>query len=306
VARYLLAEGAQLVLLARPQSDTRNIQRLDAEIVYGDLTDKDSLGPFLTDCDELYHVAAYYGTRPEDGPRMYAVNVQGTKNLLHVALECGVERVVHTSTIGTIGRPTAGGLPTEDTTFNLWDVASDYVKSKYLGEHIALSMVTRGLDVVVVHPVAPVGTWDIKPSSTGQRIVDYLHGRRPSYIPGGINFCAVQDIAQGHILAARRGRTGERYILGNAQGNLSLAEFLAIMEAASGITLAQPRYRNPLRWLRDRLRARSRPSRGQAPQSLTCNPQKAIQELGLPQTPLSKAFAEAVQWFREHGYVRKT
>ena len=301
VVRALLAKGTEVRALVREVSDLRNLQGLDVELVYGDLRDGERLAPLLRGCDELYHVAALYSTRPEDGPLMYEVNVQGTKHILRAALANGVRHVVHTSTIGTIGRPADGSLPTEATPFNLWDTASDYVKSKYLGEQAALAMAQEGLPVVVVHPTAPVGAYDLKPTSTGQRIVDYLHGKLPSFAPGGINHCAVRDVAQGHLLAARRGRVGERYILGHAAGNLQLADFVALMAEISGIRVPLPRMP-----LRSRLRSlwRRAGETGHRPLALTCDPTKAIRELGLPQTPLRAAFAEAVAWFIEHGYVR--
>jgi len=303
--RALLREGARVRVLVREGSDKHNLDGLDVEIVYGDLRDQERLLALLKGCDELYHVAAFYSTRAEDGPAMFQVNVRGTKNVMMAALESGVQCVVHTSTIGTIGRPTGDELPTEDTPFNLWETCSDYVKSKYLGETVALSMVKYGLPVVVVHPCAPVGPCDIKPTSTGQRIVDYLNGKKPSFPPGGINFIAVQDVAQGHLLAARRGQVGQRYILGNASGNLMLEGFCALMARASGLQLLPEVQASPLARLRQRLsRKAARQDQGRQPAALTCDPSKAIRELGLPQTPLEGALTEAVRWFRDHGYVK--
>jgi dihydroflavonol-4-reductase len=254
---------------------------------------------------------------------MYEVNVHGTKSVMRAALRSGVPRVVHTSTIGTIGQPEDGSLATEATPFNLWDTASHYAKSKYLAEVVVLNMCAQGLPAVVVNPCAPVGPRDIKPSSTGQRLLDYLHGRQPSFVPGGINFVSVDDVAEGHVLAAEKGRIGERYILGHRDGNLSLAAFLALMERVSGTTPGPgPRgqrssylgtkrtfshgARRVLSLLRrdepDRAR-RNGAAQGFRPLALTCDPSKAVSELGLPQTPLDNAFAEAVAWFKENGYV---
>lgn len=305
VARVLLAQGATVRVLARPDSDRRNLEGLDVEIVQGDLLQPDTLNDLVAGCDELYHMAAYYSTRPEDAPMMYQVNVQGTKNIMRAALAHNITRVVHTSTIGTIGRTSDGSLPTEATAFNQWDRASDYAKSKFLGESAAIEMVRQGLPVTVVHPVAPVGPHDYKPTSTGQRLVDYLNGKRPSLAPGGINFCGVRDIAQGHVLAARVGKVGEQYILGHGYGNLTTDQFIALMEQASGKTLPAPHYRNPLRWLQAQLIAQRPPApAGYQPDALTCDPSKAIDQLGMPQTPLVEAFAEAVAWFVKQGYVR--
>jgi dihydroflavonol-4-reductase len=303
VVRSLLRRGVAVKALARRSSDLRNIAGLDVEVFYGDLCDEDGLARALRGCDVLYHVAAYYSTDEADAPMMYEVNVRGTKTVMRAALKAGVPRAVHTSTIGTIGQPMDGSLATEETPFNLWDTSSHYVKSKYLGEIAALAMNKQGLSVVVVNPCAPVGPRDIKPSSTGQRIVDYLNGRLPSFVPGGINFISVRDVAEGEVLAAERGRAGERYILGHREGNLSLSDFLALMEEVSGVKAP----RMPRSWPSLWPVRRGKPA-GEAsnfrPKALTCDPSKAIRELELPQTPLALAFAEAVAWFRDNGYVR--
>jgi dihydroflavonol-4-reductase len=309
VVRSLLRRGIAVRALARPSSDLSNIAGLDVEISCGDLLDKGALVGALTDCDTLYHVAAYYSTAEADSQIMYEVNVRGTQAIMGAALEASVRRVVHTSTIGTIGQPVDGSLATEATPFNLWDTASPYVKSKYLGEVAALRFCEAGLPVIVVHPCAPIGARDIKPSSSGQRILDYLHGRLPSFVEGGINFVAVDDVAEGEILAAEKGRVGERYILGHHEGNLCLADFCALMERVSGVK--QPAVpRQPSRGLRLVRERFSRSAGGGGahgdlrPRALTCDPSKAIRELGLPQTALATAMAEAVRWFIEHGYAQ--
>ena len=301
VVRSLLHRGVSVRVLARPSSDLGNLAGLDVEVFYGDLLDKEALIRGLQGCNTLYHVAAYYSTGEANSRTMYEVNVRGTQVVMQSALEAGVERAVHTSTIGTIGQPVDGSLATEDTPYNLWETASDYAKSKYLGEVAALRLGQQGLPVVVVHPCAPIGPRDIKPSSTGQRILDYLHGKSPSFVAGGINFVAVADVAEGQVLAAEKGRTGERYILGHRDGNLQLADFLGLMERASGVKpplVARASFPR-LRFRRDRAQGKDL-----RPRALTCDPSKAIRELGLPQTPLATAMAESVRWYREHGYIR--
>ncbi len=303
IVRSLLRRGVRVKALVRRNSDPRNIAGLDVELFYGDLFDEEELVRALRSCEVLYHVAAYYSTNEADSPTMYEVNVRGTKTVMRAALRAGVQRAVHTSTIGTIGQPEDGTLATEETPFNLWHTGSHYVKSKYLGEIAALAMNEQGLPVVVVNPCAPVGPRDIKPSSTGQRIVDYLNGKLPSFVPGGINFISVHDVAEGEVLAAERGHAGERYILGHREGNLTLADFLSLMEQVSGVK--PPRVARH-RWSIWPMR-RDKPTEEASdfrPRALTCDPSKAIHELGLPQTPLAIAFAEAVAWFRDNGYVR--
>jgi len=263
------------------------------------MMDEQAMRTVLDGCDRLFHVAAMYSRRDEDSEKMYSVNVGGTKTVLSAALQAGVKRVVHTSTIGTIGQPGDGTLATEETRYNLWDSASHYARSKYLGEVAALDMGEQGLPVVVVHPCAPVGPGDLKPTSTGQRLLDYMKGKMPSFASGGINFVSVDDVAVGHVLAAEKGSVGQRYILGHREGNLTLDGFLELMEQVSGVARPRQAPRSILSWLRRTAPPSHRPT------ALTCDPSKAIRELGLPQTPLATAFAAALAWFRAQGYLTK-
>jgi dihydroflavonol-4-reductase len=309
VVRVLLRDGFRVSCLMRPTSDLRNLEGLDVRLVEGDLRDRDSLQKALEGCQQLYHVAAYYSTRPEDADKMMTINFGGSRNLLELAVERGLERIVHTSTIGTVGRPDGPRLPTEEDLYANYERASPYVLSKLKAEQLALDLGRRGAPVIVVNPCAPVGFRDVKPSSTGQRIIDYLRGRTPSFSPGGINFVSVNDVARGHLLAAERGRAGQRYILGNLKGNLMLEDFCHLVERASG---TPPPGRGRLdslkriaRQLKGLLRG-SDPSSsltGHRPTSLTADPARAVRELGMPQTPLEVDFVQAVHWFRIHGYV---
>jgi len=311
VVRALLAQGVEVRCLVRPATapgtSRANLAGLDVALYEGDLDDASSLAGALRGCEQLYHVAALYSTRPEDAAAMYRVNVDGTRALLQAAAEAGVQTIVHTSTIGTIGRPAGDRLPTEEDVFTDLSGASAYALSKLEGEREALAWAVRGLRVVVVNPCAPVGARDIKPSSTGARILAYLQGRVPSFLDGGINFVAVQDVAAGHLLAAERGQQGQRYILGNAAGNLTLEDFCALLEAVTGLprpaaAAATPGWRALAGRLRRVLASRRRAPADHRPAALTADPSRAIVELGLPQTPLEQAFGEAVAWFREHGY----
>ncbi|MBC7237455.1 MAG: NAD-dependent epimerase/dehydratase family protein, partial [Chloroflexi bacterium] len=203
VVRALLREDAQVVCLVRRGSEVRHLRDPRITLMEGDLLDEASLRRAFRGCEQVYHVAAFYSTRAEDEGRLFEVNVGGTANVLRAAEEAGAQRIVHTSTIGTIGRP-AGRLPTEADRFQNIERASPYARSKLEAEQLALESAERGLPVVVVNPCAPVGVGDVKPSSTGQRIVAYLRGRVPSFPAGGINFVSVEDVAVGHLLAARK------------------------------------------------------------------------------------------------------
>ena len=329
VVRELLKEGFDVVCLVRLTSDLRNLLGLDVALAQGDLDDIASLRAAARGCQHLYHLAAYYSISAGDATRMFHTNVEGTRNVLTAAAEAGLVRIVHTSTIGTIGRPaTTSGpagarLPTEEDVFDEWETASPYVRSKLEAERLALELAHQGAPIVVVDPCAPVGARDIKPSSTGKRLIDYLSGRWPSFPPGGINFIAVEDVARGHLLAAQRGRIGERYILGNADGNLVLKDFCALMESVSGVrppgrrtgrlggartwpgaTALRGIASRELHNLLGHDSTASQPARGgYLPHALTADPTRAICELGLPQSPLDAAFHQAIDWFRANGYV---
>lgn len=301
VVRALLAEGYPVRVLLRAQSHRRNLADLPVELAIGDVRDLDSVRAAVEGCTLVYHTAALYSSRPDDEALLYAVNVDGTHNVLHAAAAAGVSRLVHTSTIGTVGRPAEPtALPTEDTPFNLWAQASHYVRSKVLAEQAVLA---SAAPAVVVNPTAPVGPGDWRPTATGARLLAYLRGQTPPYLDGGINFCGVDDIARGHLLAARYGRHGQRYILGHPDGNLDLAAFLALMAQASG---QPPPHRTPS-W-RTRLNPRRWRTAPVAPAStrppaLTCNPARALHELHWQPGPLLEAFTAAVHWLRANFEV---
>ncbi|MGQ9585493.1 MAG: NAD-dependent epimerase/dehydratase family protein [Anaerolineae bacterium] len=302
LVQVLLSQGLDVVALSRTGEAPPHLAGLPVTWVRGDLADAGcSLEMMMRACAWVFHVAALYSTDPALAPLMYAVNVGGTKRVLVAAERAGVERVVHTSTVGTLGRREDGLPPNEEVPFNLWERASHYARSKYLGEVAALEWAGRGLPVVVVNPCAPVGPGDHKPTSTGRRILDYLQGRMPSYLDGGINFVHVRDVAWGHLLAARFGEPGRRYILGHLDGNLRREDFLRLMARASG----QPAPRTPgPRWhtrLAGLWRSSTLSQPTHRPEALTADPHRAVCELGLPQTDLQEAFAEAVAWFRETG-----
>ncbi len=304
LVRALLARGVEVRALVRPTSDVRVLEGLDIDLRRGHLDDVEFLRAALQGADALFHLAALYSQRSEDIGLMYRVNVGLVRALMKLAWDMGVPRIVHTSTIGTIGRRKDGQPPDERVPFNLWDRASHYVRSKHLGELAALTWAQMGAPIVVVNPTAPVGAYDWRPTATGRRILAVLEGRMPSFPPGGINFVPARDVAEGMILAALKGVRGERYILGHIEGNLTLGVFLHLVRSAAGLPSEQGEKRRGQGW-KDRLRQISRSLRrqkaatGHAPDALTANPHKAVEMLGMPQSDLRAAFAEAVAWFRQ-------
>jgi dihydroflavonol-4-reductase len=313
VARCLLERGWDVRVLVRRDSDLGNLQGLKVEQAYGDLRDAASLRQALTGCRQLYHVAAHYALWAPDPQIFYDINVTGTRNLMEVARDVGVERIVYTSTIGAIGLPPGGGPGTEETPRSLAQMSGHYKRSKYLAEQEVAKMARAGLPVVIVNPSAPVGARDIKPTPTGQVIVDFMKGRMPAYIETGMNLVDVDDVAAGHLHAMEKGRLGERYILGNR--NLMLREVFALLSQLTGVpapTIKLPRlailplaYAN--QWLADYVTRRPPriPLEGvkMAKYVMHYDCSKAIRELALPQTPVEVALEKAVRWFRDHQYA---
>lgn len=310
VVRELLAAGRQVRVLARHPG---TLTDLEVEVAPGDLRDPASLASAVRGCDRVFHVAADYRLWVPDPKTMYAANVQGTKDLLHAAAKAGVAKVVYTSTVGTLGNPGDGTPGTEATPVSLADMVGHYKRSKFLAEEIVLEYARQGLPVVLVHPTAPVGPGDARPTPTGQIIVDYLKGRMPAYLETGLNLIHVRDVALGHLLAEEKGRLGEKYILGNQ--NLSLSEIFRMLAEITGIPA--PKVRLPywpilaLSYLDEfwATHVSGKPPRmpvagvKMAKKFMYFDSSKAVRELGLPQTPVRQALEEAVAWFREHGYT---
>ncbi|MEK7301009.1 MAG: hopanoid-associated sugar epimerase, partial [Nitrospirota bacterium] len=235
VVRALIKTGIEVRVLARRDSDFSNLQQFKIDGVYGDLRDKESLRKALAGCQQLYHVAAHYALWARNPAIFYDVNVTGTKNLLEAARDVGTERIVYCSTIGAIGLPPGGGLGTEETPVSLEQMAGHYKRSKYLAEQEVLKLAKQGLPVVIVNPSAPVGEGDVKPTPTGQMIVEFMKGRMPAYIETGMNIVDVDDVAAGHLLAMQKGRIGERYILGAK--NLMLRDIFEILSRLTGVNM---------------------------------------------------------------------
>ncbi|MBA5871722.1 MAG: NAD-dependent epimerase/dehydratase family protein [Nitrospira sp. CR2.1] len=312
VARALIKDGTDVRVISRTGADLQNLTGLPVEHVHGDLRDRDSLHQALRGCRQLYHVAAHYALWAKDPAIFYDINVTGTRTLLETAREVGIERTVYCSTIGAIGLPPGGGPGTEETPVSLEQMAGHYKRSKYLAEQEVLKLAKEGLPVVIVNPSAPVGAADVKPTPTGQIIVDFMKGRMPAYIETGMNLIDVDDVAQGHLLAMKKGRQGERYILGNT--NLLLNEVFQILSRITGVkapSVKLPRlailplaYAN--QWIANLTGLPPRiPLEGvkMAKYKMHYDCSKAIRELGLPQTPVDVALEKAVRWFREHGYA---
>ncbi len=316
----LVARGHRVRVLLRPGADKRGLEGAPYEAVAGDVADRAALTAALRGCDWCFHVAASYHLWLPDYAPMFAANVEGTRNVIQAATAAGVSRIVYTSTVGCIGLPREVDgrvTPTDETTpVSEAQMTNPYKRSKWQAEVVARELAARGAPVIIVNPSAPVGPRDVKPTPTGQVVVDFLNRAMPAYLDTGLNWVHVRDVAAGHVLAAERGRVGERYILGHAGGNWTLREAFAVLEELTRVPA--PRVRLPYWFVLlaahvSEAGARFTQSPPRAPLAgvrmarykMFFNPAKAIAELGLPQTPPRQALADAVDWFRAQGRVKR-
>jgi dihydroflavonol-4-reductase len=314
LARELWHRGYQVRALVRAGSDTLTIRGTDIHQVEGDLLDRESLSKAMADCEGVFHCAAAYTFWSRDPQKVRRTNVEGTVNVLECARDAGVERVVYTSTVSTIGVPEDGCLGDESTPLSRGTLHGHYKQSKFDAEKEAMRLAAEGVPVVVVNPTTPVGPWDVKPTPTGKIILDFLRRRIPAYLATGMNLVDVADVCAGHITALERGRIGQRYILGNR--NVTLKELFAMLSQITG--LSAPRVRLPY-WLVV--------GAGYAEQAISAgllrreplipvegvlasrkpawvSSQRAITELELPQSPVEGALEKAAEWYAANGYVR--
>lgn len=319
LAHELLARGHRVKVLLRKDADTRALAGAKVERVIGDILDAKLLRSEMEGCDWCFHVAASYHLWLRNYKPMYEANVTGTQTVLEAAGKAGCRRIVYTSTVGCVGLPRIENtviIPaTELERVAPEQLTNHYKRSKWQAEEAAVKLVRAGWPIVIVNPSAPVGPRDVKPTPTGQLIVDFLNRKLPAYIDTGLNWVHVRDVAVGHILAAEKGGMGERYILGNGQGNWTMEQTMRVLEELTGIRA--PRVQIP-RWIA-MAAARANetfsfvtgippkvPLAGvrMAKYKMWFDPSKAIRELGLPQTSPRQALADAVEWFRANGYVK--
>jgi dihydroflavonol-4-reductase len=313
LVRELLKDSCEVRALARPNSDRRNLDGLDLEVCEGDLRDRESIRRGLKGCEVLYHAAADYRLWTRNPKSMYEINVEGTRNILEAALEAGVGRVVYTSSVGTLGNPGDGVPGNEETPVSFSHMVGHYKKSKFLAEREAEGFLDKGLPLVIVNPSTPVGRLDIKPTPTGKIIVDFLNGKMPAYLDTGLNIIDVEDCARGHLLAAEKGRIGEKYILGNE--NLTLQGIFAKLGRITD--LEPPRVKLPYTpilmaaYVNEAISALTGkepiiPLAGvqMAGKFMFFDSGKAVRELGLPQHPVDDALRKAVEWFQANGYIK--
>lgn len=313
VARVLIDKGHRLRVLTRPNNSRRNLEGLtDIEIVEGDLGKPESYVHALHDCDALFHVAADYRIWVPDAAEMHRINVDGTHALMEAALAAGIKRIVYTSSVATLGKNADGTPADEETPVTLADMVGIYKRSKFLAEQDVQRLIRQNnLPCVIVNPSTPIGPRDIKPTPTGRIIIEAAKGRMPAYIDTGLNVVHVDDVAMGHWLAFKRGKIGERYVLGGT--DLGLGDILKIIAEHTGrpapkVKLPRlPLY--PLAYAAEMaaLITRKEPfitvdGLRMAKKKMFFSSAKAARDLGYKARPADQAIADAIAWFKTRGY----
>jgi dihydroflavonol-4-reductase len=313
VARALAVRGAELRLLVRSTSRTDNIADLRAEVATGDLRDPESLKKAMAGCEFVFHVAADYRLWVRDPEQMYRSNVEGTRAIIRAAQECGVRRVIYTSSVATMGFTREGHIAREDSPVSIKEMVGHYKRSKFMAEQIALEAGRNGANVVVVNPTTPIGEYDIKPTPTGRIVVDFLKRKFPAYVDTGLNLADVKEVARGHLLAMEKARPGERYIMGGE--NLTLKQILNKLSELTGLpspTMKVPHGVAMGFAVFDQFFTGT--ILGKEPRAtidavkmgrkkMFASSAKAEHELGYKVLPVEDALRRAVEWFQANGYV---
>jgi dihydroflavonol-4-reductase len=315
ITRRLLARGAEVLALVEPGGDERNLDGLDVERLSADIRDPDAMRTAAKGCRYLFHTAAVYGFWAPDPHVFYDVNVRGTRNVLEAFVDAGCERIVYTSTVGTVGLGrTAKGEPAdEECSADIAHLFGLYKRSKYVAEHEVLRAAAQGTPVTLVLPTFPLGPRDRRPTPTGRLVVDFLNGRIPGFVDTALNVAHVDDLAEGHLLALERGRVGRSYIVGGE--NLTMRELLSALAAATGLPAPTRQFPRMLalaagaasNLVEGRLLRREPFVAMEAARMSTTNmifdDSRARSELGSTSRPPVEAIVGSARWFSEHGYV---
>jgi dihydroflavonol-4-reductase len=313
VALALASEGADLRLMVRKTSNLKNLEGIRGETHIGDLLEPESLRAGLEGCDAVMHVAADYRLWIRDPQSMYRANVDGTRDLLRMAREAGVPRVVYTSSVATMHFRTDGLVINEDTPVSLKDMVGHYKRSKFLAEQEAIKAAQGGQSVIILNPTTPIGPNDAKPTPTGRIFVDFLNGKFPAYMDTGLNLVDVSEVARTHVSALTAGTPGKRYILGGE--NLTLKQILDKMSAITGIP--SPTVKIPFavaatyaffeEWITGRIRGKDPRATLEevrmGRKKMFASSAHAQQELDFRIVPVYPAMRAAIEWFRANGYA---
>ena len=314
VTRLCLEKGDEVRVMVMPGEDRSPLDGMDVEFVEGNLLDPASLTKVVAGREQLYHLAAMFAVWTKDPDLQFKVNVDGARGMMEAAMAAGLEKVVFTSSVAAIGIE-EGKKSTEKTAFNSWPWASEYILSKFISHQMVKGMVSEGLPVTMEMPGLPFGPGDRAPTPTGTMIIRTLQGKMKNYWDGGVCPVDVRDVAAGHVLAMEKGRIGESYILANRDANMSNKEFLTLIGEIAGVEgVAKNEVAGKVMLRVAKIAELISKVTGRAPITTYKNtmyvlqhgyvdPSKAIEELGLPQSPIEDAVRDSIAWFRENGYV---
>lgn len=315
VTRLCLEKGDDVRVMVMPGEDRSPLQGMDVEFVEGNLQDHESLKNAVQGVDQLYHLAALFKIWTKDPNLHYKVNVDGARAMMVAAKDANVDKIVFTSSVAAIGIEPNRGLATEETPFNGWEWGSEYILSKFISHQMVKGMVSDGLPAVMVMPGLPFGPGDRAPTPTGTMILRTLQGKMKNYWDAGVCAVDVRDVAAGHVLAMEKGRIGQSYCLTNKDGNMTNKEMLELIARVANVTGVAKNEVSPkimltvakvvegISKITGREPMTTYKNTFYATQHGYVNPSKAVEELGLPQTPIETAIRDSVQWFRNNGYV---
>src|SRR5450755_1378910 len=313
VARQYVGAGAKLRLLTRATSKLAAIEGLVADVVVGDLRQPEALRTAIRGCDALVHVAADYRLWVRDPKEMYSANVDGTRELLRIAREEGVGKVVYTSSVATMGFKMDGSIVDEGTPVSLAEMIGPYKRSKFMAEQEAIAAARAGQHVMILNPTTPIGPGDAKPTPTGRILVDFLHRKFPAYVDTGLNLVDVSEVARMHVVALDKGTPGERYILGGE--NLTLKQILDRMSAITGLPSPTMKVPHAVAMtfaffdeiITGKLRGKEPRATVEAvrmgKKMMFASSAKAERELGFQVLPIYQAMRSAIEWFIANGYA---
>lgn len=315
VVRQMVAQGRRVLAVLEPGADPTNLEGLDVERVTADVCDAAAMARVLSGAEAFHHLAAIYKLWLPDPAIIYRVNLEGTTTCLLAAQKAKVKRIVYTASIAAVGLRDDGTPADESTSFNLYDIANEYILTKHLSERIAMRFAEAGMPIVVVNPSFPFGERDRTPTPTGRILLDVLKGKAPGHTAGGVNVVDVEVVAEGHLLAEEKGQVGERYILGDH--NVTWAELFATFARVAGVSVAAREIPTSVAlawaWVAEEASHRftHKPpvatyrSMQYATSHVYFDVTKARRELGLRSVPLEETIARAIGWFRENGYLAR-
>lgn len=314
--RELVKKGEHVRVFLRPGSENKELEGLQLERVYGDLQDKDSIQNAVENCDFIYHLAAFVSIRNGDRKKLFDINVLGTRRLMKAARKAGVKKVVHCSSFGAVGI-NPDGASNEKWSVSPYELTTDYEISKTFAELEVYKEIVHGLPAVIVNPSGIVGPWDFKPSLLGRTIIDFANGKMKGYVDGAFDFVHVNDVVQGHILAMEKGKVGERYLLTGEE--ITIYQTLEWLEQLTGVR--KPRLKIPAGLMQSTAIVKDWVERNFFPEVIPRfnyhsirllksgkkgDNSRAISELGLEPTPVKDAYMQAIDWFKEYGYISST